>query len=128
MTPKKDAQAMSEIVKIPGSFIRLPVIQDRFQEDICHDCEVFILDCGVGGSNTQFFQCEGCRCDQANEFFEDTHDELDYIFYYYESKEVKDAIKELDNKIDKIGSSLNFHFYKLEVFNAVLSNKENRII
>lgn len=119
---------MSEIVKIPGSFIRLPVIQDRFQEDICHDCEVFILDCGVGGSNTQFFQCEGCRCDQANEFFEDTHDELDYIFHYYESKEVKDDLKKLDQKINKLSLVMRFQLYKLEGKNAVLSNKENWII
>ena len=108
---------MSEVVKLPGSFIRLPVIQDRFQEEICRDCEVFILDCGIGGSNTQFFQCEGCRCDDANEFFEDTHPDLDYVFYYFESKEVQDAIKVIDSKLEWLEKKLKVQICCLEALN-----------
>lgn len=45
--------------------------KDEYQEEICKHCEEYILETS---SNSIFFQCEGCSCDEAEQQYIKLHD------------------------------------------------------
>jgi hypothetical protein len=49
---------------------------DKYGEEICEMCELYILGCP---SNTYHFQCEGSRCEQAHEMFEESDEYLELL-------------------------------------------------
>lgn len=89
--------------------IALPIIQEQQQEKICDHCEHFILG---QSRNSIHYQCEGSRCEEAEESFYEDHPELvdHYEFNYWPSKEIKEAEERLDKRLQ------NFHrivYFKL---------------
>lgn len=93
---------MGNKIKLPGSFIRLPVIQEALQEDVCKFCEIHIIE---GSRNTQFYSCEGSRCQEALDLYEE-QDYIEYEFIYTPSKEIQDKLDSLDKKIRQLATGM----------------------
>lgn len=101
---------MGDKVKLPSSFLALPVIQEKLQDDICDFCEVHIIE---GSRNTQFFQCDGRYCEQAIEMIQDDNEYIDYEFYYIPSKQVREMEDKLDMKIRQLANCMSLDYVYL---------------
>lgn len=108
-------------------------IQENNQEEICKMCEYHILE---QSSISQFFQCEGRWCDEANEMFYEEYPEKASEFppfIYIPSQAIIEAEAKLQRRYDQFYSDVmtnfqvmrfNHTFNMLEIkFNKFYENK-----
>lgn len=76
------------------------IAEPKDQEDLCRYCEVHVLDVGIGGSNTQFFQCEGCKCEESLILYEENYPTKMYYFFKHKiSRSAERKSELLDERI-----------------------------
>lgn len=97
-------------VNLPSSFIRLPVVQNLIQDDVCKHCERYILEMS---SNSIHFQCEGRFCNEAYEHVEDTWENISFDVSGYAWKAIRNAEAILDGRIKDLELLLNNQMQKL---------------